>query len=316
LADMVPCTVRVIDSLGKAVPDSDYTWHQCANSKRATKPITLVPVPIRPSDSSLGHWVLAVLDSNGVRLLDSLPAVEHKRAATEKIGTLFRGRSTLTGPITEVPVPRASSANSGIAIFWSAVYVIGLSYGVKIHLPETFDPAPWRIAMASFLRATAGQSYNIPRAHDTESLTVTLHDRQIVQSLLSSFSSGTETLTINPDSFIEDLRQQISLTEQAKKDVNMKKAGELRSIRMFLGGLMEATAKEEALLEMKEKDYQVCVERINEIENSWGEDQMARLAHEHVRQVQARKGVRKDMAVKTSKVVKDLDHGIKELEIT
>jgi hypothetical protein len=79
--------------------------------------------------------------------------------------------------------------------------------------------------MASFLRATAGQSYNIPRAHDTESLTVTLHDRQIVQSLLSSFSTGTETLTINPDSFIEDLRQQISLTEQAKKDVNMKRLG-------------------------------------------------------------------------------------------
>ncbi|KAH8745805.1 hypothetical protein F5883DRAFT_621476 [Diaporthe sp. PMI_573] len=313
---MVPCTVRVIDSRGKAVPDSDYSWHQCANSKSATKPITLVPVPIKPSDSSLGHWVLAVLDSNGVRLLDSLPAVEHTRAATEKIGTLFHGTSTLTGPITEVRGPRASSENSGIAIFWSAVYVIGLSHGFKIHLPETFDPAPWRIAMASFLRATAGQSYNIPWSHDTKSLTVTLGDKQIVQRLLSSFSTGTETLTINPDSFIEDLRKQISLTEQAKKDVKVKKTGVLRSIHMFLGGLMEATAKEKALLEMKEKDYQACVEKITEIEKFWGESKMARLAHENVQQVQACEGLRKDMAVKTSKVVEDLDHGIKELENT
>ena len=96
----------------------------------------------------------------------------------------------------------------------------------------------------------------------------------------------------------------------------MKKTGVLRSIHMFLGGLMEATAKEKALLEMKEKDYQACVEKITEIEKFWGESKMARLAHENVQQVQACEGLRKDMAVKTSKVVEDLDHGIKELENT
>lgn len=116
-------------------------------------------------------------------------------------------------------------------------------------------------------------------------------------------------LTVNHDSFIKDLREQILLVEQAKKEGNMKKAGELRSVCDLLAGLVEVSAKEKNMLERKRTDYEICLETVNGIKDSWGENptiQLALALQENLRQVDRHEGLRQELVVVSKRLKAEL----------
>lgn len=156
LGSLAPLTIITIDSSADDITLSE--WLQPVD-KNISQTI-LIPIHILPS----GHWLLVVRDSNGARLLDSLPTDDHKRFAKERIVVLFHTQSCWPDPesMEEIRYPQEiDSVDSGVAILYNAIYTVAISLGGVQELPQFFDATIWREALMLLLRAAMGQTYHL-----------------------------------------------------------------------------------------------------------------------------------------------------------
>lgn len=86
LGSLAPFNIVTVDSSAHKIMLPG--WLQPKD--QSTRYTILVPIHILPS----GHWLLAVRDSSGTWLLDSLPTDHHRKFAEERIQLFFRSQPT------------------------------------------------------------------------------------------------------------------------------------------------------------------------------------------------------------------------------
>lgn len=171
LGSLAPLTIITVDSSAHEITLSD--WLQPVD--QYNKQTILVPIHILPS----GHWLLAVRDSNGARLLDSLPIDDHKQSAEERINTMFCRQPTCwpsSETMEEIKYTNqeTDSVDSGVAVLVKAIYIVAAALGNEQPLPQTLDAELWRQALLMLLKVAMGQTYDLGWADGLEGNNVLL----------------------------------------------------------------------------------------------------------------------------------------------
>lgn len=157
LGSLAPLTIITIDSSADETTLPD--WLQPVD--QYNKQTILVPIHVLSS----GHWLLAVRDSNGARLLDSLPTVDHKQSAEERINTLFCREPTCWPSSETMEIKytnqETDSVDSGVAVLVNAIYIVAAAFGSEQPLPQTLDAELWRQVLLILLKVAMGQTYHL-----------------------------------------------------------------------------------------------------------------------------------------------------------
>ncbi|KAH8752848.1 hypothetical protein F5883DRAFT_527448 [Diaporthe sp. PMI_573] len=139
--------------------------------------------------------------------------------------------------------------------------------------------ASWRAVILQVLKVAANDTQDVSWGHDLEPETVTLeggHTSTLWSPGTSSnpFRIHYETAKQEINGQIEHLKKQLGLLETAKKyedEARAREAKELQAIAGILTDLLQATAKQAAILENREARYRECLDIL--AEDFWEQDQ-------------------------------------------
>jgi hypothetical protein len=151
LADLAPLTVTLINSLTHTAPDLSQSIPLDPTHAMYTKPIILMPIYTAEPEAS---WLLAVLDSEYVRVVDPLPAENHIGVVTDRMKMLISDQPTLLkSTYNEACVPGATNTNTGISVVIHAIHAITESCGTEMDMSSPAELSFWRPVMLRILKA-------------------------------------------------------------------------------------------------------------------------------------------------------------------
>ncbi|KAH8743258.1 hypothetical protein F5883DRAFT_593660 [Diaporthe sp. PMI_573] len=314
VAGIAPYNVTLISSLAdRAKPG--------LNRKTDPEPINLIPIRMTQPEPS---WLLGVLNSTGMRLLDPMPAKSRTQESKKRLERLFGDQHVDLQPITEVDcVLQATGADTGVSIVINAMQAILASCGVQKSLPSTVDFALWWSVIVRLLKAAADKSYDPSWDDDLEPDMVSLPGNDMESRVLWSSGSGRGPFQVNYQAALEDIKRQLQYLYDQKDHLDAarndkiqaraREAGELRSIGAVLEGLMEATAQQAGMLETQKTKYRDIVEML--IKDPSEEDMFLLSAtQERLEDVDSRQSQRGTMEGAVRRVVEALDQRVKDLE--
>lgn len=263
LSALHPFTVKVIDSLSQ-VPIPSDDWLQAVD-EASSRPIILIPIYFPPSDPSIGHWLLAVLDSGGARLLDSLPGDAHTQFAKERMEMLFREQPMLWpdwGSINETECARqeTGSIECGVAVLVNAIYFVAASLGSGIELPKTLDAALWRDALALLLKTTMGQTSYLHWANEFDNM-VRLEGRQAEGNNEWMHLYSSDPVFVDYKAARNELIQQLERLDAAAAKERAKKVTMARQgayIHVVLDSLSKSATLQEKQVESLQTERERC----------------------------------------------------------
>lgn len=236
---------------------------------------TLIPIHIPFPDSAMSHWLMAVIDSSGARLFDSMPSEEHTDVAKQKIKELYPGQPNVweCRPQTEHADSGNGSVDSGVYILVHAIYLVTTSLGSVMQLPDSLDFSLWRDVVTALLRASHGLSYNLSWAARLD--TIVLQGRP---------SPGNECaclhchgpITIKYKDAFDVLTRQLRYIEAARKDAEerkatvAKKAQFMRDILDLLSEAVSSPENESYLQEENQRRHEIynLLIKVQEVQNS------------------------------------------------
>jgi hypothetical protein len=195
-----------------------------------TKPIILMPIHTAEPEAS---WLLAVLDSEYVRVVDPLPAENHIGIVTERMKMLISDQPTLLKSTSnEACIPRATSTNTGISVLIHAIHAIMDSCGAEMDMSSPAELSLWGAVMLRIPKAASSNTHDLPWDNDHEPYTVTLQGGA-TNALWSPGSDGDlfpvhyvrakEEINVQ----IQYLQKQLDNLENAKRVLDAARAREL-----------------------------------------------------------------------------------------
>jgi hypothetical protein len=272
LVTLAPSTVTAINSLADIAPDSTKRCLQALNVSDHG-PVILVPVYIPPSGSALGHWLLAVIISSGVRILDASPSHIHTEFATKKIKALFPEQShdwkVIQEGHDEVSADQSTSdIDGGVAMLVNAIYIITESLGSEIQ-------SDWREVLLLLLKAALGQTCDIPWVKDLDENRLAIDSGQVeaesMKHLWSPGSNGTveydvacNTITAQ-ERYLSEQRGRLERARRKKIEERARVAGQVRHVYNVLQSLSEASLQQAKKLEVEKSCYE---ETLSKLEHS------------------------------------------------
>ncbi|KAH8761527.1 hypothetical protein F5883DRAFT_678127, partial [Diaporthe sp. PMI_573] len=216
------------------------------------EPITLIPIRVTQPEPS---WLLGVLSSTGIRLLDPMPAKNRTEEFGKRLGTLFGDQRVDFQSITEMDCLRATGADIGVSIIINAIQAILISCGVEMSLHSSVQFALWRSVMLRILTAAADKNYDPSWDDNLEPDIFSLPGNDMGPRLLWSPGSGSGPFQVEYETAQENIKGQLQyLSDQkdhliaARKDktqARAREAGDLRFIGAVLENLLDSTAQQD-----------------------------------------------------------------------
>jgi hypothetical protein len=114
---------------------------------------------IHVPNTTLGHSLLFVCDSNGPRLLGSLPSDDH-RCSKKEIQKLFPSIAWESINTAECACRDTSCGDHGVVVLVNAIYTV-----LRMETPQTLAVDLWRDILTLLLKSAMGQRHNLAWAN-------------------------------------------------------------------------------------------------------------------------------------------------------